>query len=108
YVGAVPVVVLPRPLAASRVAVRADAAHVPDDLVGEVLVVEVDAGVDHRDRDPLAAGPLPGRVDPDPVERPLQALGPDRIVPALGASRSSAGGQTDERDEREQRDGTPE
>ena len=64
----------PEPGARRRVPVRADAAGVAGELRREVLVPEVDARVDHRDRDALtgAAGPRPWRTDA--LEPPLEAL----------------------------------
>ena len=82
HVGAVAVVVLGRAAAAPGVAVGADAAGRGDDLAGEVLVAEVDAGVDDGDGDPVAAAGGPGLGSADVLEAPLEALGEDRVVGA--------------------------
>ena len=83
----------------------ADAADVPDHLRRQVLVLEVDAGVDHRDRRAGAPGGGPGRRRTDGVEPPLEPLLVDGVVrggAALrggGRDRGHQGGARAEHDE---------
>ena len=70
-VGAVATVVPPRAAAPIRVAAGADAAGVGHDLAGQVLVVEVDAGVDDADLHPGPGRLRPGGRGADGLESPL-------------------------------------
>ena len=65
HVGSVTLVVLARALALGGVAARADAGHGGRDLAGEILVAQVDAGVDHADAHAGAGAdrPRPRRAD---------------------------------------------
>ena len=71
--GAVAEVVLGRAGALERVAVGLEAAGRLDDVAGEVLVAEVDAGVDDADPYPGPGGAGPGGGGADLVQAPLAA-----------------------------------
>jgi hypothetical protein len=67
----VPVLVLSRPPALERIALRPDAAGVGDHATAQLLVGEVDAGVHHSDGDTLTGRLDPGLGGVDPLEAPL-------------------------------------
>ncbi len=80
--GAVAEVVLGRAPAFELVAVGIEAAGRRDDVGGQVLVGEIDPGVDDADPDALTGRPGPGGRSADHVDPPL--LIGERVVAGVG------------------------